>query len=204
MKSTYQIRGQMFSDFFGYSKKRKVSSGVKENQVKESEHVLSRVTGTVCNNMMDDQLFLTDPATLGGRIELGDRVALASSPKKLLGELIGITGFRRAVVMLEAGGTNEYGAEDLVMLEKKDVFKDNVPGVAFEPVDKNESRKSRVREDEDYGIMSPATIAAYKAWRKAADSGGDSNTATITLSLESDSTKTKKVKVNAVGLTEIE
>ncbi len=36
------------------------------------------------------------------------------------------------------------------------------------------------------------------------DDGEDSSTATITLSLDSDSTKIKKVKVNAVGLTEIE
>lgn len=36
------------------------------------------------------------------------------------------------------------------------------------------------------------------------EGGSDSSFAIITLSLESDSTKTKKVKVNAVGLTEIE
>jgi len=36
------------------------------------------------------------------------------------------------------------------------------------------------------------------------DSGEDSNTAAITLSLDSDSTKIKKVKVNSVGLTEID
>jgi hypothetical protein len=36
------------------------------------------------------------------------------------------------------------------------------------------------------------------------EGGGDSSTATITLAIESDLTKTKKVKVNTVGLTEIE
>jgi hypothetical protein len=90
-------------------------------QTNESIHMVS--TAPVAqmapvNVIKANPELVSDPAQVSG-IEIGDEVALVNDPETSVGVLIGITGFRYAIVQDETGAMNEYDSSTVLKFKDK-------------------------------------------------------------------------------------
>ena len=84
----------------------------KSESVNEAIHLASRsVAGKMAR--FGDPEWTSDPAQIRG-IELGDSVAFAHAPYEEIGKLVGITGFKEAMIRTSTGKVAEYQADSLV------------------------------------------------------------------------------------------
>lgn len=108
MKRMIQKQNKQLAEMLGYGKKKK--------KMTEAVHMTSWAPAGQMAVVKDPQIF-TDPAQTHG-IEIGDDVALASSPEECIGELVGITGFRAAIVRnADSHAIQEYAPGTFVKCE---------------------------------------------------------------------------------------
>jgi len=114
MKKFYSQRAEML----GYKPKKK-------KDVKEGIHVTSWSPTAQMATVKDPAIF-ENPSELNG-LELDDPVAMATTPTEKLGVLMGITGFRKAIVRTMEGKLIEYD-RDAIVAYSPEVEVDEIPG----------------------------------------------------------------------------